>query len=320
MSVEFNNLFNKISELRSSFPPTNNFYLPFTSYKDLYLVFFIQEQMKQYSKYLKYPNSRIAGVYGSFSNIIWNGGRSISKSEFNTIEQQEKCLSKINNNSLICKFTFTNSLLKEEHCKDQRGNELLNLIAETNNEIVIFSNILENYIRERYPSIQLTSSITKGNDINTLQNNINKDYKAVVCYPKQEILSYIDSLSSYNQQKIELMLNDDGCAQCTNNFAHFQHESYNNLYDNKTPFNCKWTQQNEKQYKYLLNLPQKDQLFYNIQYFQDLNIHNYKIRGRGESFNNLVSTYINILFMPEIHIEIYNNINNYFKKREYYGY
>ena len=212
---------------------------------------------------------------------------------------------------MICKFTFTNSLLEEHHCKDIRCNQLLNLIADTNNEITIYSNILEQYIKNKYPTIGLTSSITKGNTLSVLQENLQKDYKMVVCFYKRNILEYINTLDNFDKNRIELLLNDEGCAHCQNHSVHFQNESYNNLYNTKNKFKCIKTENDYKEYEQLLNLPIEEQLFYNIQYFQDIGIHNYKIRGRGLSTEELISIYITTLFQQKIHKTIYINFHKY---------
>lgn len=306
--MEFSNLLNKFSELRSP-ALMNNFYLPFTNHKNLDLIFFIQDQIYQYSDFLIFPNTNIAGVYGNFSNNIWNGGRTFSSLDFSNFNLKKECLSNINSHSMICKFTFTNQLLTKEHCLNKECNQLLDLIAETNNEIVIYSIILEDYIRERYPLIGLTSSITKGNSLEVFKNNIHNNYKAVVCFYKRNILQYIEQLNNSDKNKIELLLNDDGCAYCNNSINHFKSESFNNLYGTTNVFPC---QQYNQNYKNILALPVEETLFYNIQYFQDIGIHNYKIRGRGESINKLISIYINTFFQPEIHKTIYNDIIRYF--------
>ena len=314
-TINFNNIYSNIySKKDFLFNKTvNNFYLPFTDQKTLNLAFFMQEQISQYSNYLLYPNAKIAGVYGSFPGLIWNGGRSFYNTDFIHISDMYNCLQEINNKSMICKFTFTNQLLEKQHCSNPLCNNILDLIADTKNEIVIFSDILENYIKEKYPYINLTSSITKGNSLSVLQNNLQKDYSAVVCFYKKNILQYISQLSKIDQNRIELLLNDEGCAHCSNSVNHFANESYNNLYGTQRQFLCNKQLKDYNDYETLLNLSNDEQLFYNIKYFQDLNIHNYKIRGRCSSLNNLASVYVNTLFMPEVHIDILFNIKKEFK-------
>ena len=84
---------------------------------------------------------------------------------------------------MVCKFAFTNQLLEEQHLHNTYCNEVLDLIAETNNEIVIHSKILEDYIKNNYSNIPLTSSITKGFDLETFKKAIQEAKKNLVEVP-----------------------------------------------------------------------------------------------------------------------------------------
>ena len=283
----------------------NNFYLPFMGKDTIKLIYILREQLIQYQNYLKFPEANIIGVYGSFNNIIWNGGRPITTTDFNTFDDVKKCINDLNNNNLICKFTFTNQLLKKEHCQDRYSNQVLELINETNNEITINSPILENYIREHYPNIKLTSSITKGFDLNTLKEVLQQDYKNVVCYYKTDILKYLETETMENQQKIELLLGGDPCANCPLYHKHYEIISYYNLYNIYKEHECIRENPN-----YILN--EKNNLLFDISYFSSLNIHTYKIQGRLLSIEQLIDKYVRIFFLPEIQEKIKNNI-----RREY---
>lgn len=289
----------------------SNFFLPFTDLKNLDLAYAFQDQLNLYNQDTRYNNSNIAGVYGSFNNIIWNGGRTIFCREFQTLEQIEQCLNNINSHGMVCKFAFTNQLLEEQHLHNTYCNEVLDLIAETNNEIVINSPLLENYIREKYPSIGLTSSITKGGDFNTYKTAIQQDYKSVVCYPRRNILADIGQLNEEDKKRIELMINNDGCGYCKIEKKHYENESYNNLHGTEKLFSCYQFHPNYKRYKEFLAIPLDEQLYNDSEYFQDLGICNYKIRGRGEPIDRLLIDYLNILFWPGVRDEIYYNLQQF---------
>jgi hypothetical protein len=105
--------------------------------------------------------------------------------DFDSLEKIEQCLYDLNKHNLICKLTFTNQVLTEEHLNNKYCNDILDLVANTNNEITIHSKLLENHILNKYPKIPLTSSITKGSDLLTLQEAINSNkYDSIVCYPR----------------------------------------------------------------------------------------------------------------------------------------
>lgn len=293
----------------------NNFYLPFMGQDTINLAFIMQECLDKYSSYVKYPNPIIAGLYGSFNNIIWNGGRTIITSDFQNFEEVKQCLNNINKHNLKCKFTFTNQLLTKEHCENQYCNQILKLIADTNNEITIHSKLLENYISSLYPEIPLTSSITKGFDFETFKIALNQNYKNVVCYYKQNILKYLETVPFNLQQKTELILNADDCAYCKMCKKHYECESFYNLHNYYLHENgCYRFHPMYDAKKEWFSLPIEERLYFDINYFQWLNINTYKIQGRMKTIEQLLETYLYIFFYPSMYQEIYDylkdNINN----------
>lgn len=289
----------------------DNFYLPFMGQKTIDLAFIIQDCLKEYSDYVKYNNPTVIGLYGSFNNIIWNGGRIITTNEFQTFEEVKQCLKTINNHDLKCKLTFTNQLLTENHCYDKYCNQILDLIADTENEIIIHSQILEDYILNKYPTIPLTSSITKGFDLNTFKTALHQNYKNVVCFYKQGILKYLETQPVELQNKVELMLHSDDCAYCKMYHQHYECESYYNLYNKyKNENYCYHFSKNYNKQTEWFNLPLEERLYFDLNYFNWLNIHTYKIQGRSFSLDELINAYLWIFFYPEIHEEVYNKIKN----------
>ena len=108
-----------------------------------------------------------------------------------------------------------------------------------------------------------------------------------------------------NQQKIELLLGGDPCANCPLYHKHYETISYYNLYNVYKEHEC--VQENPN---YILN--EKNNLLFDISYFNSLNIHTYKIQGRLLSIEQLIDKYARIFFLPEIQEKIKNNI-----RREY---
>lgn len=281
------------------------------------LAIIMKDLLQKYNKFSKFPNPNIQGVYGNFNNVIWNGGRTVMSSDFSTIQDIESCINKINANNLICRLTCTNQLLEKQHLLDPFCNDILSLINESNGEIIIHSSLLENYIRDKYPNIPLISSITKGFDFNTFKDALNQDYKNVVCFYTQDILKYLETASEKQQNKVELLLQSDYCAYCKMYNKHYEFESYNSLNNKKDiDYNCyKFNPNYNKQIEWF-NLPIEKRLNYNIEYFQWLNIHTYKIQGRLCNINQLIDLYIDALFYPYGNIregikqEIKNILNN----------
>jgi len=92
-------------------------------------------------------------VYNGFNSCIWNGGRILDEN----ITITEKEILFLNKRKIMLSCTFTNSLISKEHLSDKNGNDLLNWMYSSSkkynikNEIIINSDILLKYIKEKFP-------------------------------------------------------------------------------------------------------------------------------------------------------------------------
>ena len=64
-------------------------------------------------------------------------------------------------NKIIPVLTFSNPLLSKKDLDDVICNELLDNIAQYGGIVIVASNLLEEYIRNRYPSLKIEASIIK---------------------------------------------------------------------------------------------------------------------------------------------------------------
>ena len=64
--------------------------------------------------------------------------------------------------NISARLTFSNSLIEEKHLSDIKCNELCRLLnLDTNNGIIIHSDILMKYLKSKYPNLYFVSSTTK---------------------------------------------------------------------------------------------------------------------------------------------------------------
>ena len=78
---------------------------------------------------------------------------------------------------ISARLTFSNSLLKEEHLRDRRCNELCRIFSkEKKNGVIVHSELLRKYLQEEYPDLYLVSSTTKViTDFAELLDEINRE-------------------------------------------------------------------------------------------------------------------------------------------------
>lgn len=191
----------------------------------------------------KYPESfrdgyKIGSVYGTFPGAIWNGGRTVfgitSKGDM------QKIISAYNSKGVPVRFTWTNSLLEEKHVTDTYCNLIMKMADNGMNQVLVNREVLEEYIRREYPDFKLISSTTKRMlDLETLQEEIKKDYFLVVLdydlNHNEEVLSALQP----HADKIEILVNEICYPGCTMRQEHYRNQSEAQLaYDPNLPFKC----------------------------------------------------------------------------------
>ena len=114
--------------------------------------------MKEYPEKFR-DNYEIGSVYGTFPGAIWNGGRAVigvtQKSDM------EKIISTYNSFGVPVRFTWTNSLIEEKHLDDTYCNLIMSVADNGKNQVLVNKQILEDYLRKRYPDFKYISSTTK---------------------------------------------------------------------------------------------------------------------------------------------------------------
>lgn len=121
----------------------------------------------------------IASVFGCFDGSIWNGGRGVG-GEFDP-RFTELIIKTFDELKIPLRFTFTNPYITEEHLADKNCNEILKMADNGINQVIVMSELLENYIRENYPNYKITSSTCKEiRDMDGVNAELEKPYNLVV--------------------------------------------------------------------------------------------------------------------------------------------
>ena len=105
-------------------------------------------------------NFVLNSIFGCFPNAIWNGGgHYFHPNAFYLKKEICELINFYNENGIPVRFTFTNPLITEEMCYDT----YCNMIAECGhngfNEILTSSEILEDYLRNKFPNYKYIKSI-----------------------------------------------------------------------------------------------------------------------------------------------------------------
>lgn len=99
----------------------------------------------------------IGSLYGAPAGCLWSGGRcgeghADPRAVLDLCEQY----------GISARLTFSNSLLKEEHLSDPVCSRLCQLFDDGHdNSVIVHSDLLLQYLKEKYPSLYFVSSTTK---------------------------------------------------------------------------------------------------------------------------------------------------------------
>ena len=114
--------------------------------------------------------------------------------------------------NISSRLTFSNSLIEEKHLSDIKCNELCRLLnLDTNNGIIIHSDILMKYLKSKYPNLYFVSSTTKVlTDFNDFKKEVeNTDFTYVVPdFRLNKQLEKLNSLSESYKPKVEFLCNE----------------------------------------------------------------------------------------------------------------
>ena len=271
------------------------FYLPnLYDFQQLNLLFI--DLLKQHPEYF-YPNISIGSIYGTFPGAIWNGGR-VRKGHI-SYDQIEPLIHDYNSRGVGVRYTWTNPCLKSIHL----ANPFCNFIMEKSisnplNEVIINSSILEDYIREKYPSISLISSTTKcltsEQDIN---KELNKDYKLVVLDFRKNIdFSFLNSI--LNKEKVEILVNAYCGPDCGSRKEHYYEMGMEqlNLPHEETKLKCTFVSSFNEAFGRPTFIKVND--LYN-KYYQELGFTHFKLEGRTLSYTENLQNYLYYLIQPQ---------------------
>ncbi len=156
-----------------------------------------------------YDWCHIGSIYGSPADCLWGGGRV----GFGDADP-EKVAELMRKYGISARLTFSNSLLTKEHLADRKCNYLCELFEKGNgiqNGVIIHSDILLEYLKERYPGLYLVSSTTKVlTDFRDLEKELSREeFRYVV--PDFRLNKEFDRLNAlpYSQkQKVEFLCNE----------------------------------------------------------------------------------------------------------------
>lgn len=185
---------------------------------------FIQDFIRKTKEYpcLLKDNTIIDSVYGS-PTCIWNGGRILDNVFYNK-KQLQNIHDIYADLGIKVRFVFTNSLLNEHDLHDRYCNLIMNIFKDVFPEIVVKSPMLEDYLRNKYPTASFISSTTKRLRSSKDQlKEFEKDYKYVCLdYDYNHDANFFNDIPETDRDRVEILVNPECPKNCTARNLHHQ--------------------------------------------------------------------------------------------------
>ena len=230
-----------------------------------------------------YDWCEIGSIYGAPSDCLWGGGR-VGGGE---CEPQE-VLAWMQEYGISSRLTFSNSLLKREHLSDKKCNMLCALLEENNrvqNGVIIHSDLLLGYLKEKFPKLYFVSSTTKViTEFERLVNEIDREeFRYVVPdFRLNKRFKQWEQLSVKQKDKVEFLCNECCFFGCQDRKQCYETVSRRNLGEACDEHRCQAPHANAG---YRFSEAMKNPAFIGIEDIQKvylpMGFSEFKIEGRG---------------------------------------
>ena len=224
----------------------------------------------------------ISSIYGAPEACLWGGGRTGEGRA-----KAEDVFALMNEYEISARLTFSNSLLTQKHLSDKKCNSLCALFEKSKRQsgVIVHSDLLAEYLKEKYPHLYLISSTTKVlTDFADFEAEVNRpDFLYVV--PDFRLNKSFDKLSNLSQEqkdKVEFLCNECCDFNCKARKACYENVSRKNLGLDVIDHKCTSP---DSQNGYRFSLAMKNPAFIGIEDIQNtylpIGFSNFKIEGRG---------------------------------------
>ncbi|SCZ78297.1 hypothetical protein [Pseudobutyrivibrio xylanivorans] len=274
---------------------------------ELYKVFL---PLFYYHREYFYDWCEIGSIYGAPDDCIWGGGR-VGFGE----ENPKDVASLMEKYDTSSRLTFSNSLLKEEHLSDKKCNALCKLFENNGNKqngIIVYSDLLLDYLKEKYPDFYFVSSTTKVlTDFSDFEKELNRmDFAYVV--PDFRLNKKFEKLNSLPQElkdKVEFLSNECCWFDCYDRKNCYENVSRKSLGEDCEDHICVSP---TADIGYRFSDAMKNQGFIGIDdilnTYMPNGFTNFKIEGRGLGSAVVLEFLLYYMTKPEYHLKVREEI------------
>ena len=177
-----------------------------------------------------YDWCEIGSIYGAPGDCLWGGGR-VGFGD----QRPEDVAQLMREYDISSRLTFSNSLLREEHLADSKCNALCALFernGSAENGVILCSDLLLDYLRERYPGFYFVSSTTKVlTEFRQLEAELDREaFRYVVPdFRLNKAFDRLNALPDEKKRKVEFLCNECCRFDCRDRKACYENVSRKSL-------------------------------------------------------------------------------------------
>lgn len=291
-----------------------------------------------------YDWCEIGSIYGAPADCVWGGGR-VGFGEHDSKE----VLKLMQEYGISARLTFSNSLLTREHISDKKCNELCRIfdvgrdnerssgfgndkdieccidndndisginkrikVKECRNGIIIYSDLLLDYIKENYPGFYFVSSTTKVlTDFGEFENELNREeFRYVVPdFRLNKSFDKLKALSQHQKDKVEFLCNECCWFGCTDRKECYETVSRKNLGEDCPEHYCTAPDSGQG---YLFSKAMENPGFIGVDDIKNIYLpmgfSNFKIEGRGLGSAMILEFLLYYMTKPQYQIHVREHI------------
>ena len=186
-----------------------------------------------------YDWCEIGSVYGAPADCLWGGGRAGFGED-----SPADAAALMREYGISARLTFSNSLLRPEHLGDRKCNALCALFENNGpaqSGVILSSDLLLDYLRERYPGLYFVSSTTKVlTEFAQLEAELNREEFCFVVpdFRLNKAFDRLNTLNDTQKRKVELLCNECCWFACPDRKACYEAVSRKNLGEDSAEHVC----------------------------------------------------------------------------------
>ena len=251
----------------------------------------------------------IGSVYGAPADCIWGGGR-VGFGDY----KPREVLVLMKEYGISSRLTFSNSLLGEEHLSDRKCNALCALFEtdEPQNGVIIYSDLLLEYLKKNYPKFYFVSSTTKVlTDFHQFTDELNRaDFRYVVPdFRLNKQFDKLEMLTESQKDKTEFLCNECCWTGCKDRKACYENVSRKNLGESCPDHICSSPDSDSG---YPFSKAMENPAFIGVNDIQNIYLpmgfSNFKLEGRGLGSALILEFLLYYMTKPEYQLRVREKI------------